>query len=494
MSEPSEISKKNILLFPKLKALLTFSASEAKPTERVPSASPFRVPALRRRTTVAANGLTQRAADAAKARDGKRTEFRDAGFRGLVLIVQPSGTKSWALRYRYKGKPVRLTLGAAIAKVGEERPAPPLGSPLTLAEARIVARDQLAILAAGHDPRAVRSASLDEAECPPTFADLAHDFLADASRKNKHWMDVARDLGFRRGDRAKPWSADNLALADGPSPIRAWGSRQPGEVSRRDVAALLRDVNANRRGTGVNKTLAALRHLFNVLMASGVVNSNPADRIPAPVAVKSRDRSLDDAELSGILIALDAMETTQRWHRSPFVSAMRLLIYTGARLNEIARLRWSEVDLANRRLRIDADRMKMKRPHTIHLADTPMEIVRGLPRYSDTDIVFTTNGKVPISAWGLFKKHLDLAAPGIAPWRLHDLRRAFASGAARLGVPIHVVEKALAHRSGTFSGIVGTYQQHRFERETATALDAWAAHLDTLTKNTAVTPLNAAAS
>jgi integrase len=64
-----------------------------------------------------------------------------------------------------------------------------------------------------------------------------------------------------------------------------------------------------------------------------------------------------------------------------------------------------------------------------------------------------------------------------APWRLHDLRRTFATGCARLGVPLHVVEKSLNHTSGTFRGIVAVYQRHNFLDERRSAMQAWAQHV-----------------
>ena len=59
-----------------------------------------------------------------------------------------------------------------------------------------------------------------------------------------------------------------------------------------------------------------------------------------------------------------------------------------------------------------------------------------------------------------------------APWVLHDLRRTVASGMARLGIRLPVIEKVLNHVSGTFRGIVGAYQRHDFAAEKRDALAA----------------------
>ena len=62
----------------------------------------------------------------------------------------------------------------------------------------------------------------------------------------------------------------------------------------------------------------------------------------------------------------------------------------------------------------------------------------------------------------------------IPRWTFHDLRRTAASGMARLGIALPVIEKVLNHSSGSFAGIVGVYQRHSFSDEKRKALEAWA--------------------
>jgi integrase len=80
----------------------------------------------------------------------------------------------------------------------------------------------------------------------------------------------------------------------------------------------------------------------------------------------------------------------------------------------------------------------------------------------------------------------EKVAPAIRPWTLHDLRRSFASGLQRLGVAPHIVELALNHRSGTFSGVAGIYQRHRYAKEVAEAFAAWSRPIETVTAKKAV--------
>ena len=58
-------------------------------------------------------------------------------------------------------------------------------------------------------------------------------------------------------------------------------------------------------------------------------------------------------------------------------------------------------------------------------------------------------------------------------WTLHDLRRTMASGMARLGINLPIIERCLNHISGSFGGIVGVYQRHDFASEKRSAFEAW---------------------
>ena len=74
---------------------------------------------------------------------------------------------------------------------------------------------------------------------------------------------------------------------------------------------------------------------------------------------------------------------------------------------------------------------------------------------------FLLGGDRPTTYQGKKKLELDRLS-GVTGWTLHDIRRAFASGLASLGVALPVIERLLAHRSGSFAGIVGIYQRYDF--------------------------------
>ena len=138
---------------------------------------------------------------------------------------------------------------------------------------------------------------------------------------------------------------------------------------------------------------------------------------------------------------------------------------------------WSEVNLEARLWTLPKERSKNGKPHDIPLSDPAVAILEALPRIGDT-FVLTTDGKSAASNYGVNKKRLDALLPADMPrWWLHDARRTAASGMARLGINLPVIEKVLNHSSGSFGGIVGVYQRHDFAEEKRRALECWGVHV-----------------
>nr|WP_281381219.1 site-specific integrase [Methylobacterium brachythecii] len=204
----------------------------------------------------------------------------------------------------------------------------------------------------------------------------------------------------------------------------------------------------------------------------------------------ARDRVLSDAELRAIWLAAEGMGY-------PFGPFVQLLVLTGQRRSEVLDAEWPEFAAAERAWTIPRHRAKNDRAHVVPLSDAALIILKGLPRIQRSSqpdqlsrFLFTTTGDTPFSGVSKATDRLTKLAAGhmpegiqIEPWRLHDLRRTFASGCARLGVGVHVVEKALNHTSGTFGGIVGVYQRFDFADERRKALELWADHISRISKS-----------
>jgi integrase len=160
------------------------------------------------------------------------------------------------------------------------------------------------------------------------------------------------------------------------------------------------------------------------------------------------------------------------------------LALTGARRSEITGLRWSEIqdvrpDLPHAQMQIElpGSRTKNGKPHIIPLSPSAFAILKQLPRIGDSDLVFTTNGRNPVTDFVGAKRQLD-GLIKIPAWRTHDLRRTAATGLQRLGINLQVIEAVLGHVGGSRSGIVGVYQRHSFDAEKRTALEAWAREVE----------------
>jgi len=150
--------------------------------------------------------------------------------------------------------------------------------------------------------------------------------------------------------------------------------------------------------------------------------------------------------------------STGRGIRSSFV---KLLILTGQRRQEIAGLRWSEID--ERVIHLPPARTKNGLAHDVPLSARALALIADLRRLADADLVFTIKRR-PVNGFSKAKERLD-AASGVTDWTLHDLRRTVASGLQRLGVRLEVTEAVLNHKSGSTAGIVGVYQRHDYADE-----------------------------
>ncbi|WP_234050428.1 MULTISPECIES: site-specific integrase [unclassified Xanthobacter] len=420
--------------------------------------------------------LTVKGIEALKPADDRR-EIPDGLMPGLYLIVQPSGVMSWAIRYRHNGKPKKHTLGGYPA--------------IKLADARALAGQALTAVAEGHDP------SADKKQAKRDAATAIKDDIASVVQAflERYAEPRLRDSSYSQTKRYLEKEA-----------VVAWKGRSIKSITRRDVIELL-DATVDRGAAiSANRLLAALRRFFNWCVERGIVDASPVAGLKAPTAEQSRDRVLSDGELALVWKAADGFG----WLFGRFV---HILILTGQRRDEVAGMRWSELDLTNAIWTIPAERTKNGIAHVVPLSSEAVAILSGLPRKkdgnTDSPFVFTTTGKTPISGFSKAKVALDKAisklmrqeaeaartpandapeqggeeedAPSIANWRLHDLRRTMASGMARLGVPVHIVEKLLNHTSGTFAGIVSVYQRHDFATEKKEAAAAWGKHITSCT-------------
>jgi len=408
--------------------------------------------------------LTDVAIENLKAQSARK-EYPDGKIGGLYLVVQPSGAKSFALRYRVAGVPRKFTIGPYPA--------------INLKTARKRAQEALGDVAGGEDPAGAKRAALEAQKAALAAADRVEDV-------------VGAFVTLHLGATAKPSWAKEAERLLRVEVIPKFGKKRLGEITGDGVHNLLRDIAKRGAPITANRTFSVFRKMCNWAMSRDggrLIKTSPCAGVDAPSAEHSRERTLDDAEIK---LAWGAFESIG-W---PFGPIGKLLLLTGARRNEVASMEWRELDLAAAVWKLPRERTKNKRAHEVPLSDAAVEIIKALPRVEGkAGLVFSTTGRTAVSAFSRAKTAIDAAiVEGLrkdadasddqeikAPdWVVHDLRRTVATNLQKLGVRLEVTEAVLNHKSGTIRGVAAIYNRFAYEPEKRAALDAWARRLDAI--------------
>src|SRR5207249_8203336 len=133
------------------------------------------------------------------------------------------------------------------------------------------------------------------------------------------------------------------------------------------------------------------------------------------------------------------------------------------------------------------------KPHIVHLSAVAIEIIELVPRITGQDLLFSGNGKTPVSGFSSAKDRLDVLMGSDQAWTLHDLRRTATTGMARLGIAPHVADRVLNHTAGTIRGVAAIYNRFEYLEERKAALEAWGRFVEGLVRPTPsnVVPLRA---
>jgi integrase len=413
----------------------------------------------------------------------KRREIRDGGsVAGLYLIIQPSGAKSWAARFRRPdGTPAKLTLGRVDLSSAESKANPEIGAPLTLAAARRLAADIALDRARGVDVIVAHNAeqhrrrvAVKEGE-GNTFGVLVRKFVDEHARPHtRHWRETARLLGLRY---AKSGGEPEL-IAGGLA--AQWSDRPVTGITSYDVYSTIDDATRRgipgleRRSSGTTSSRGramarTLSKLFSWLVEHRKVEVNPClgQKVPKP---QSRDRVLTDAEIKAFWKAASA-------ERVQFSVPLKLLLLTGQRLSEVTGMRRSELSDDGAVWSLPGARTKNHRQHVVPLPPLARAEIASVA--ATGDFVFSTNGKVPVALGSKIKDRLD-GQMRVPPWRLHDLRRTAITGMNELGIRSEVIERVVNHVSGHRAGVAGIYNRSELMGERREALERWATHLNGL--------------
>ena len=396
----------------------------------------------RRSRRVLRRRLTKSVVDGLKLTKQERFVW-DTDLKRFALRIYPSGTKTYLLRLRADGRQRWYTIGQH-------------GDPWTVETAREEARRVLGQAANVRKLRETGAApptllhpveAREQTRTGTTLAVFARRYIEDHAVPHKAPGTVEADRGLLglRDDRAgrrerKPRKQTRRIL-------HTLGSKRVDRVTRADVVKL--HLAWKDTPTKANRAVALLSHIFTMAEKWGVRSdgSNPCRHVERFKETR-RERFLSAQELAKLGAAL--ADADSEGNVSPFaISAIRLLIFTGARAGEVLGLTWDAVDASGGAVRVP----RKGRMLTLYLPPPALEVLAKLPRVEDTPYVIVGRRRTrppaqdgPLSlagleqVWQVVRKAADLEDV-----RLHDLRHSFASVAVAAGASLPLIGGLLGH-------------------------------------------------
>lgn len=339
---------------------------------------------------------------------GREAFVWDSEVPGFGLRLRTNGRKVFVFQYFTRGRTRRVNIG----DYGR----------VTAEAARERARTLKQRVQDGHDPASERDAARREEKMNA----LCERYLKQHSELHK-----------------KPSSQKDDRYLLNTYVLPALGSRQAVDITRADVTALHHSLS--EKPYTANRLLAVLSKMMNLAESWGIRQdgTNPCRHVER-YREQKRQRFLSAAELAELGKVLAAVERERvEWHS--VVPAIRLLIFTGARVSEILTLRWEWVDFERNCLNLPDSKTGAK---VIHLNAPALKVLTEIepaPKDADNPHVIRGGRKGTClvnlkDPWGRIRKRAKI--PDV---RVHDLRHSFAAVAAGVGSSLPIIGALLGH-------------------------------------------------
>ena len=247
------------------------------------------------------------------------------------------------------------------------------------------------------------------------------------------------------------------------------GTKKLADISYDDITRITHPLAHSEK----RNTLAVGRTFFRwcVRPPRRYLKHSPLEGVEIPKAGK-RKRILNQEELITV------------WHATvrqgyPHGTVCQLLALTGQREGEIANLRRPWINEREQTITLPEWLTKNSKEHTFPYGNMVAEILEGIPRRNDTDLLFPCRVSLerPISGWSKFKKELD---DGVPNWTLHDFRRTYRSMHGQIGTPPEIAERLINHAASVQTEVEAIYDQWHYLPQMRQAVLAFEEHFKAL--------------
>jgi integrase len=382
----------------------------------------------------------------AKARNAKprAKTYKVSDGEGLFLVITPSGGKYWRLRYFFAGKEKLLALGVY--------------PEITLADARERRAQARKVLAAGNDPgeakkEAKRLVLLNSANA---FEVVAREWF----EKRKHeWASSSAAVALARLEQ-------HILPKLGPRPIA--------EITPPEVLSMLRVVEARGTLETARRLMQMCGQIFMYAIATGRAERNPVPdlrgALKTPVA--THYSFLQASDLPKYLEKLEAYDGNVLTRL-----ALRFLLLTFVRTNELRGAQWTEIDWKKAEWRIPPERMKMKEFHIVPLSKQAVAVLRELQGHSGNRQYVFPNQHNPSTfmsentmLYALYRMGYHSRTTG------HGFRSTASTILNEHGFRADVIERQLAHSER--NAVRAAYNHAEYLPQRRKMMQWWADYLD----------------
>jgi integrase len=378
--------------------------------------------------------------------------------RGLYLEVSPKGGRWWRLKYRFRGRENRISLGVF----------PEIGVKVARAR-RDAARRQVAM---GIDPSAARKAEKAGWQPDGTFEGVAREWV---TKFTPSWTHGTGDKLLRRFKR---------------DVFPVLGTRPIGEITAPELLKCVQGIEEQGKLDAAHRTLQVCGRIFAYAIVTGRAVRNPATDIrrgalPPSPKVKHFPAITDPEEIGGLLRAIDGYQGEHATR-----CALRLAPLTFVRPGELRKAEWAEFDLDQAEWNIPAIRMKTGAPHLVPLSAQAVAVLRELfPVTRGGRYVFpcqrTPNRPMSEATINGALRRLGYDKDTMTGHGFRAMARTVLDEV--LGVRPDFIEHQLAH---TVRGPLGrAYNRTTHLPERRRMMQRWADYLDSLKNGAEVVPL-----